>query len=156
MRSLAAVLSLSCALLATAVSPTRVHADQELLAMVELLRGERRSIVEESMGLTTREGDAFWPVYDDYRARLEEIVDRKVQITLDFIEHPDTFTEEKSRSVLDALLDLEVSMMRLKRDFVEQFAASLPATKVFKFYQIENKLDLLIQSELSSVIPLIK
>ena len=53
-------------------------------------------------------------------------------------------------------MELEISKMRLKRDFVEQFVASLPARKVFKFYQIENKLDLLIQSELSSVIPLIK
>lgn len=156
MRSLAAVLPLLCALLAMAVSPTAVHADQELLAMVEQLRSERKSIVETSMGLTAEEGDAFWPVYDDYRARLEEIIDRRVHITLDFIEHPDTFTDDKSRSVLDALLDLEVSKLRLKRDFVERFAASLPASKVFKFYQIENKLDLLIQSELSSVIPLVK
>ncbi len=156
MRSFAAVLPLLCAFLAIAVSPTPVHADQELLAMVEQLRDERRSIVEKSMGLTTGEGNAFWPVYDDYRARLGEIIDRRVQIILDFVEHPDTFSDEKSRSVLDELLELELSKVRLKRDFVEQFAASLPTRKVFKFYQIENKLDLLIQSELSSVIPLIK
>ena len=124
--------------------------------MVEQLRDERRSTVEKSMGLTTRESNAFWPVYDDYRARLEEIIDRRVQIILDFIEHPDTFTDDKSRLVLDELLELKISKVRLKRDFVEPFAASLPARKVFKFYQIENKLDLLIQSELSSVIPLIK
>ncbi len=156
MRSLAAVLSLFCALFALEVSPTRVHADQELLAMIEQLRDTRKSIVETSMGLTAEEGDAFWPVYDDYRAQLEEIVDRRVQITLDFVEHPDTLTGEKSRSVLDELLELEISKAGLKRDFVERFAASIPARKVLKFYQIENKLDLLIQSELSSVIPLVK
>ncbi len=156
MRSFAAVLLLLCTFFAIAVAPTPVNADQEFLAMVEQLRDERRSIVEKSMGLTTRESNAFWPVYDDYRARLEEIIDRRVQIILDFIEHPDTFTDDKSRSVLDELLELKISKVRLKRDFVEPFAASLPAKKVFKFYQIENKLDLLIQSELSSVIPLIK
>ena len=156
MRPITAVLPLLFALLAIVVSPTPVHADPELLVMVEQLRGERKSIVEKSMGLTSGESSAFWPVYDDYRTRLEEMIDRRVQITLDFIEHPDTFTDDKSRSVLDELLELEISKMRLKRDFVEQFVASLPARKVFKFYQIENKLDLLIQSELSSVIPLIK
>jgi hypothetical protein len=108
------------------------------------------------MGLTAGEGNSFWPVYDDYRARLKKIIDRRVQITLDFLEHPETFTDKKSRSVLDEWLELEIAKMRLKRDFVGQFAASLPARKVFKFYQIENKLDLMIQSKVSSAIPFVK
>ena len=156
MRALTAAMTfLSASLLATAL-PATAHADEELLAMIESLRAERRLIVEDTMAFSTAEGDAFWPVYDDYRSRLEAIVDRRVALTLDFIEDPDSFTDEKSRDVLDELIELEAARIEVAQSFVDRFGSVIPQRKVFRFYQLENKLDLLIQSELSKAIPLVE
>jgi hypothetical protein len=43
---------------------------------------------------------------------------------------------------------------KLKRKYVKRFMKVLPAKKVLRYYQIENKLDTIINMDLAATIPL--
>src|SRR5580692_7740888 len=61
---------------------------------IKMLRAEvgqdRRDIVAAAMLLTPPEGKTFWPLYDQYRAEMHTLGDRRVRLITDFIAHRDT------------------------------------------------------------------
>ena len=58
----------------------------------------------------------------------------------------------------DCIQPLEVKagndMLKLKKDYLGKFKKVLPAQKVMRFYQIENKIDAIVEYELVDKIPL--
>ena len=65
-------------------------------------------------------------------------------------------TDEKARDLLQQQLDLEQDRAKLRRSYVSKFEKVLPAKKVARYYQIENKLDVALQYEAAKQIPLVE
>src|ERR1700722_14054583 len=71
-----------------------------LAPAIKMLRSEigqdRRDIVAAAMLLTPSEGKTFWPLYDQYRAEMHTLGDRRGRVITDFIAHRDTMSEEQA------------------------------------------------------------
>ena len=71
----------------------------------------------------------------------------------------DAFSEaevdaELARDLLDDYFDIESDMLRIRKRYVRRFQAVIPAMKVTRFYQLENKLDAEVDAELAATMPL--
>ena len=62
------------------------------------IQSDRQALVAASLGLTDEEGEAFWPVYRDYRSDMAKVGDRMQTLIQDYAEIWDTATEEAKRS----------------------------------------------------------
>ena len=65
-------------------------------------------------------------------------------------------TDATAKSLLDEALAIEQAEVSLKQAYVPKLAAALPATKVARYIQIENKIRAAIKYDLAENIPLVQ
>jgi hypothetical protein len=127
---------------------------------IKMLRAEvgqdRRDIVAAAMLLTPSEGQIFWPLYDQYRAERHQLGDRKVRLITDFIANRDTMSEEQATKLTADALSIEKKKISIKEDYVAKMSKVLSARTVARFFQIDNKLDAVVDAALAGRVPLIQ
>jgi hypothetical protein len=132
----------------------------DLAPGIKMLRAEigqdRRDIVAAAMLLTPSEGAIFWPLYDQYRAEQHELGDRKVRLITDFMASRDTMSEERAAQLTKDALSIEKKRTSIKEDYVSKMSKVLSARTVARFFQIDNKLDAVVDAALAGRVPLIK
>jgi len=118
------------------------------------LAADRKAIVAQNLPLTDQESAAFWPVYDDYRAQMKKINDRKVALIKSYAGSYNSLTDQQALDMLKESQDINKSELDLKSNYVDKFKKVLPPKKVARYYQIESKLDAIVNYGLARDIPL--
>jgi hypothetical protein len=130
----------------------------DMAGEIELLRSvaqtERQAIVAKAMILTDQEATAFWPVYNEYRTAAAKVNDRLVKIVTDYAAVRDTMTDEQAKTLMNDYIRFEQDLLNLRKKYIKKFNQAIPMVKVARFYQIENKLDILQKLGLARNIPL--
>jgi hypothetical protein len=126
---------------------------------IQMLRDEigkdRRAVVKESMLLTESEAAKFWPIYDEYRAAQHKVLDRRVRLITDFAAHRDAMSEDEAERLTEEALAIEKKRFEVKEDYVSKMHKVLSARTVARFFQIDAKLDAIVDAGLASHVPLI-
>lgn len=127
----------------------------EEIAMVRsMVQVERQAIVADAMYLTDQEALAFWPVYNEYRTAVTKVNDQLVKVITDYAAQRDTLTDAQAKALLADSFDHEQDLLKMRKKYVAKFGKVLPMIKVARFYQIDNKLDIISKLGLASGIPL--
>jgi hypothetical protein len=148
--------------LAPAQQPPAPAPDAKAEAMEETrltrvaIQEERQAIVTQAMDLTPEEMETFWPLYREYRLEAAKIGDRIVALIQRYAANYDDLTEATADKLVADFVKVEQARANLKAKFLPKFKKVLPAKKVMRFYQVENKLDVLILSEMAESIPLVR
>jgi hypothetical protein len=138
---------------ANAGSNTATETDIKLLR--EDIRSERKRLVAANMPLTDTEATKFWPIYDQYAAEVTKLGDTRVALIKEYAQSYDTMTDAQANDLMNrsAAIDQQVSALLLK--YVPIFERVISAKKTAKWYQIDRRLDLLINLELAASIPMV-
>ena len=121
----------------------------------EKLRADKKLLVAENMKMTDTEAKAFWPVYDAFQADLAKLSDRAMKLVEYYSANSSTMTDSAATRMTDEYLALERDRAALLQTYRQKFSAVLPALKVARYYQIENKIRAIINWELAKQIPLL-
>jgi len=133
-----------------------VTPEHEIEAARKLMRTERKLVIAGELVMTPAEAKAFWPVYNEYVEEMSLIGDEKVRLITDFSEHYQDMTEEFADQILSRHLDIQNRALKVRRQYVKRFKKVLPTIKVAKLYQVENKLDAVVDYQLAAQIPMIE
>ncbi len=140
------------------VKPAAIEADN-LDSYIQVLRSNLRTrkveIVAEAMQFNDAESSVFWPVYRNYEFELSKLNDQRVALLKDYAEHVDNILPAKARELADKSFTLEQQRTDLKRKYFKEFEKVMPANRVAKFFQVDNRLDLLVNLQIASQVPLI-
>jgi hypothetical protein len=122
------------------------------------IRADKRQLVAANMVLTTKEDATFWPVYDAYQAELAKL---NTRLGMGIKAYADAYnanavTDAVATQLTNDYIAVEGDRVALMKAYQPKFAAVLPATKVARYYQIENKLRAAVNYELADAIPLVK
>ena len=130
---------------------------QDAIAIVRASVGrDRQELVAESMNLTDAESGPFWAVYREYRSDVEKIGDGLVKLVLEYADvYPDGLDEQRAAAMLKQYNRLEEQLTALKTRYSRKLLKTLPASKVLRFLQVENRLDIVMRMQLASAIPLV-
>ena len=120
----------------------------------EAIHANKKLVVAANMNLNTNEKEGFWAVYEDYQKDLGKILERTVALIEDFAVNFETLSDAKASELLDSYLKIEADTVKLKKSYLGKFKKILPAQKVVRYYQIENKIDAIIDYDLVDKIPL--
>jgi hypothetical protein len=131
----------------------QVKSDFELSR--EVLRAERKLLVSENMGLTDAEAAAFWPVFDQYAAEQKSLNDRLVKAIESFAAEYDTLTDEQAEALLEESLAIREDRNQLRRSYLKRFSKAISGKKLARFYQIDSKIDALLDAKIAQAIPLV-
>ena len=120
----------------------------------EKIKADKKLVVAEAMALTEAESKAFWPVYDAYQGDISKINQRTVKLIQDYAASYKTMTDPVAGKLLDEAIAIEKDRAALFATYRPKFSAVLPATKVARYYQVENKIRAAINYDLAASIPI--
>ena len=125
-------------------------------ALRDRIKGDKRLLVSKNMELTASEGKAFWPVYEQYQKDLTASNQRIARLIKSYAEayQASTLTEETAQKLVDEFVAIEKAEAVLKESYVPKLSKALPAKKVLRYLQIENKIRAVVKFELAGEIPL--
>jgi hypothetical protein len=122
----------------------------------EKLRADKKLVVAEALALTEGEAKAFWPVYNAYQSDMVTHYDKMLALIDQFAKSYDSMTDATSTKLLNDYLALEAEHVALLKSYLPRFQKVLPAKKVARLYQVENKIRALVNYDLARQIPLVK
>ena len=121
-----------------------------------LVQTERKILIMREMTLTNDEASAFWPLYDEYNLEVKKIGDLKVKVITDYAVNYDKMTDDLAKELLDESIKYEEQLTKLKKKYVKKFRKILPQTKVVRYFQLENKLNAIVNFRTAGQIPLME
>ena len=149
-------ITLLAALWLTAKSTATAQAPRDA---VEILRGDvkanRNAMIAEEMKLTDKESEAFWPIYRNYRAEADKVTDRIVELVFEYGDLYPNVPEQRAKDLLTQYMKVESDLLGIKRKYLKKFGKVLPASKVFRFAQLDNRYDLGTRVGLAACIPIL-
>ena len=122
----------------------------------DVLQAQRKLLVSHNLVLSEAEGTAFWPVYDKYAAEQRQLNDRLIKAIESFATEYDQLTDARAKQLLEDSLAIREDRNKLRRSYLKRFSKAVPGKKLARFYQIDNKLDVLLDALIAEAVPLVK
>jgi hypothetical protein len=122
------------------------------------VKADKKLIVANNMQLTESEAKDFWPVYEQYQQDLIAINQRIGRLIEDYAAdyRGNTLTDEKAMKLINESVAIEKAEAELKESYIPKLSKVLPAKKVGRYIQIENKIRALVKYQLADGIPLVQ
>src|SRR6266496_1141655 len=128
---------------------TQWSADDDMQMLKTDLKSQKKQIVAANMNLTDAEAEKFWPVYDRYAADLANIYDTKLGLVEEYFENYKTMSGEEAESYIRRRAGVEEDVMQLRLQYVPELRKVLSGRETALFFQIEWRLDLMINLQLA-------
>jgi hypothetical protein len=125
-------------------------------ALREKLRADKRLLIAESLELTEKEAQAFWPVYNAYQSDMVAHYDRILKLLDTYAASYKSMTDPIATQLLGEFLSSQKNYLNIITSYVPKFQRVLPPKKVARLYQLENKIRALVDYQLAQEVPLIK
>jgi hypothetical protein len=120
----------------------------------KLMFDQKKLIVMQNMEFTADEGEFFWPVYDGVQKELFQTNQRAAKLIVAYASAFQTLTDDQAAKIVAEYFDIQKSRTAILEGAMEKLAKGLPAKKVFRYLQVENKLEAIARHELAREIPL--
>lgn len=130
--------------------------DQDIELLRKDLRAQKKQLVAANLNLTTDQATKFWPVYDQYIAEQTEIHDQKYAVIKEFATSRGSITDEKALDLTRRALAVDEQVTQLRTKYVPNFLKVLPGRQVATFFQIDRRLQMMVDLQLMSQLPLIQ
>ena len=142
-------------MLATNVSAQQTFRDSIEQAQT-LIRSGVRQILRDELLLSEEEGDAFWPLYDEYSEELAEVSEAYISVVSEFVERYQAadLSDEDANRLLDQSLEIQMTVLKIRQRYLPRFREIMSGVKVARFYQLENKVRAEVDAALALAIPL--
>jgi hypothetical protein len=130
--------------------------DSDIQLMRSDVQANKNTIIAHTMQFTDAESSAFWPLYRDYARDQQVIGDKRVQLIKDYAKSYDSIDDAKANDLMQRMINIENETSNLRKDYWPKFEKALGAKRAAKFYQVDNRLTLIINVQLASEIPLVQ
>jgi len=150
-----AIAFVAAALLAAGPVAAQVVSDETILTH-DVIKTERKALAMEALEITPQQLSALSPVYDAYLAEVNALDARLVDLLKRFIASYRSLDDGTAEQMIDEMLAIQQAQLDLKKHYNRRFHDALPANKVVRLLQIENKLGAIILAQLVKDIPLAK
>jgi hypothetical protein len=129
--------------------------DDDIKLIRQDIQSSKDGIIKDTMQFNETESAAFWPIYKEYAAEQHKIADKRFSVIKDYAQHVDTMTNEDATRISKKLFDVEDESQALRKSYFPKFEAAIGAKRAAKFYQVDNRLTMILNVQLASEIPLI-
>jgi len=129
--------------------------DTDIKLLREDIRSERIRLIAANLPLNESEATKFWPIYDQYLAEVSKIGDARVALMKEYVQNYDTMTDAQANDLMKRSVAIDQQFPALLTKYVSIFEKVISPKKTALWYQIDRRLDLLINVELAASIPVV-
>ena len=96
-------------------------------------------------------------MYNAYRKKMRAIADRRSKIITEYADalYNQHLRDKQITKLLNRSLNVFQDQIKVKKAFVHKFSKVLTARQMARFYQVDQRIDLLIQAEIAKLVPLV-
>ena len=131
--------------------------DKDVQLLRQDLRAKAKQLITKNMQLTDEQAASFWPLYDQYAAEVRKINDTRFGLMKHYADIYQTMTPDQADALLRLLADADTAIVNLRVQYLPKFEQALPGgTKAALFFQLDRRLDYLMNVQMASQLPAIK
>ena len=130
--------------------------DQDIDLLRKDIRSQKKQIIAANINLTDKEAETFWPVYDQYTNELVAINNKKYAAIKQYAQNYATLTDEQALDLTKQALQVDQEVAQLRMKYMPIFQKAVSGKKTALFFQLDRRLVMLIDIQLSSAIPLVQ
>jgi hypothetical protein len=118
-------------------------------------RAERSNIIGAAMNFTDKDAAVFWPIYRQYEYQRSTLDDSRVAVIKEYTDKYPNLNDAEAKAMAERMFEYDSRLAALKKTYFKKFNKVLPALTVTKFFQLDRRIDLLVDMNLeSSLAPL--
>ncbi len=121
------------------LTTTVVYSQPNFEKHKEMIKSERIAFLTSKLNLSPAEAEKFWPVYNEYINKQEEIISQKRENMHNFAKNKDNITDEQAKKVVDTYILLTKQESDLFIEYNKKIENILPIKKVALLYQAEKQ-----------------
>ena len=129
--------------------------EQDIQMLRENIRSSRKKIVAANMNLTADEATKFWPIYDQYQQELNKIGNARWDMMKAYATSYPNVSAAQAQDFMQRSTAVDQQMIALREKYVPIFEKVIPAKKAALWYQIDRQIDLVVNMQLASMLPLV-
>ncbi len=128
--------------------------DQQLALLRRDIRSIKKQLVAANLTLTDSEAAKFWQVYEQYSVETGKINETRAAIIKEYSDEYGTLTDDQADSLIRRWLDTDIELAKLRQRYVPVFRKVLPGKKAATFFQLDRRISMMIDVQLTSQLPL--
>ena len=148
------ILTLLAILLIPAGSAFAQSEADAIQAIRAQIGADRQALIAANLRLTEAESQNFWPLYREFHTKIDGLADRRLAILINFRDNFDTLDDEVSEQIIKDYFKLQQDLIKLKKQYAKKMNKVIPAKKTLRYFQMENKMDAIIDFEMTKIVPL--
>jgi hypothetical protein len=137
-------------------APAKSTTNMEILAAK--VKADKKLLVAQTVGVTDAEGKAFWPVYDACQAGIQGVNEKFKTVIAAYAKeyNANTMTDAKAEVLTKDYIAAEEALLASKKSCLAKLTGVIPAAKIARYMQVENKIRAEINYELAAAIPFVQ
>jgi hypothetical protein len=128
--------------------------DEDIALLRRDLRAMKMQVIGQNMSLSEEEGQKFWPIYNHYVKDLQLVNDKKYGLLKQYAEMWATMSDQDALIYVRNWLETDGQAQALRLKYVPVVSQVLPGRKAATFFQVDRRLNMMIDLQLFSQIPL--
>jgi Spy/CpxP family protein refolding chaperone len=132
-----------------------VNVEEAMKAFRADLQASRADIIAKNVQLTAEQAAKFWPLFERYQKDQSAIIDAQLKGVQEYAEKFDKLDDATAMALVKAHLDRDGRMNALRQQWLGEFQKVLPGRLAARVMQVDRRISLAQQMEISAQIPLI-
>jgi len=128
--------------------------DEDIALLRKDLRAMKMQVIGQNMSLSEEEGQKFWPIYNHYVKDLQVVNDQKYGLLKQYAEMWATMSDQDAMIYVRHWLEVDAQVQALRLKYVPTVSQVLPGRKAATFFQLDRRLNMIIDLQLFGQIPL--
>ncbi len=149
------LLVVSSAMAQTVQVQAKPLSEDEIKLLREDVQAVKDEIITHTMQFTAVESATFWPVYREYSREQRAVAAKRFSIITEYAQNLDKMEDQKASSLTKQFFQVEEDAQALRTKYFTKFETALGAKRAAKFYQVDNRLTMIMNIQLASEVPLI-
>ena len=117
------------------------------------MQADKTTLITTGMNFNEKDGAAFWPIYRQYEYERSKLDDRRSAVIKEYTQKYPTVTDAEAKAMAEEMLDCEYRLAELKKKYFKKLNKVLPALTVTKFFQLERRVDLMMDMQVEASLP---
>ena len=122
----------------------------------DVLNTEKKAAVAQAMQLSDAESTPFWELYNEYNLEANRVHNQRIGLIKDFAKNYENLSDEKADELWMGMLSYQQELLKLKKAYYKKLKKIISPGDAARYFQIENKIEALINANLAAEIPLIE
>jgi hypothetical protein len=141
---------------AAAPGSAEAFTNQQFALLLKDIRSIKKQVIAANLTLTDSEATKFWPVYEQYSAEFGKTNDARAALVKEYSDEYGTQTDEQADNLVRRWLDVDIAAAQLRQKYVPIFRKVLPGRKAATFFQLDRRISMMIDVQLTSQLPLMQ